>query len=140
MDADTLRRGYRAFGVGAGSDLLALFDQDVDGGGAAWDVGGPRSRLATRAGAVAAYDLFGAEPGWEVVRAEPDDVAERGDTLVVTGHVFWRPRGGWELVPVPFCHIWTVRGGRPVRVLSYLDGLELRRVEGRSGSPDDGGD
>jgi ketosteroid isomerase-like protein len=131
MDTAKLRRGYRAFGVGSGSDLLALFDQDVEGGRATWDVGGPRSRLVTRAGTPAAYDLFGDETGWEIVRVEANDFTERGETIIVTGHVFWRPRGGWEIVPAPFCHIWTLRGGRPVRVLSYLDGIELRRVEER---------
>jgi hypothetical protein len=43
--------------------------------------------------------------------------------------VFWRPKGSVEILPVPFLHIWTLRERRPVRVMSYLDGIELSRVE-----------
>jgi hypothetical protein len=131
MDAVTLRQGYRSFGLGVAPAMLTMLDQDLEGGGAAWEVGGSRTDLASPAGEVAAFDLFGGEePGWEIVRVEPNDFTERRDTIVVTGHVYWRPRGGWEVLPVPFCHVWTLRDGRPLSVRSLLDGIELRRVEG----------
>jgi hypothetical protein len=130
MDIETLRAGYQAFGLGVGRATLAMFDQDFEGGGADWDVGGPRSNLVARS-EVAAYDLFGGEmQGWEIVRVEPNDFVQRADRIIVTGHVFWRPKRGRNTLPVPFVHIWTLRGRRAVRVLSYLDGIELSRVEG----------
>ena len=50
---------------------------------------------------------------------------------MVTGHILCRPPGHlglWELVRVPFTHIWFVRDGQAVRVRSYLDGIDLVRA------------
>ena len=52
---------------------------------------------------------------------------ERGDRVVVMGHIRCRPRGSWDVMSVPFAHIWTVARGKVVSVLSYLDGIEIER-------------
>ena len=129
MDVETLRKGYRSFGLGVPKAMPSMFDQDFEGGGAEWEVGVSRSRLVRRAG-TAAYDLFGGEQqGWEIARVVPNGFVENDDAIVVTGHVFWRPKGSTEVVPVPFLHVWKLREHRLVQVMSYLEGIELKRVE-----------
>ena len=128
MDVETLRAGYRAYGLGVAEAMLTMFDQGPSGG-ADWEVGGPRSGLTAEA-RLTPYDLFGGETaGWEIVRVEPNDFVDHSDRIVVTGHVLWRPKHGWNVIPVPFLHIWTLRERHPVRVLSYLDGIELSRTD-----------
>ena len=39
-----------------------------------------------------------------------------------------RPKGSWEVVTVPFLHLWQLRDGRLSRVESSFDAVELRRV------------
>ena len=41
-----------------------------------------------------------------------------------------RPRGSWEVVRVPFMHIWTLRNGVATGVSGYSDGIDLQRCEG----------
>ena len=80
---------------------------------------------------VVAEDLFGSVPShWEVTRVEATAVRDRDEHVVVTGHILCRPRGvrSFDLCHVPFAHIWTMRGGEALRVLSYLDGIELQRM------------
>ncbi len=132
MNIETLRAGYGAYGLGAAEAMLAMFDRDSRGG-AEWNVGHQQSPVVARA-QLAPYDLFGGEDDrWDIVRVEPKDFERRADRIIVTGHVFWRPRRGWHTVAVPFLHIWTLRERHPVKVVSYLDGIELCRVESDSG-------
>lgn len=118
-------------GFGARTEALHLFGQDDDDDeGASWVVvdliGG--GRYAAREKAV--DDLFGGIPGtWEVTRIETRQVKETGDKVVVTGHIVCRPRGSWEQTRIPFAHVWTFAQGRVVGVRTYLEGVELRRIE-----------
>jgi len=124
-----LREGYRALGFGAPEAVLRLFDQHEPGREAQWVVREVTSTARYRARDVVADDLFGSiPPHWQVVRVVPFRFQERGDRLVVTGHIHCRPRGSWNVMSVPFAHIWTVARGKVVRVLSYLDGIEIERA------------
>ena len=127
---DAIRNGYRAIGLGVGEAMLRLFGQGP-GRRAVWRVVDLISGHVGRARAVAAEDLFDSIPGhWEVTRVEVSDVAARADRVVVTGRICCRLRGvgSFDLCRVPFAHVWTMRGGEAVRVLSYMDGIELRRA------------
>ncbi len=53
---------------------------------------------------------------------------ESEERVVVVGHIDCRPRGSWDVVSIPFAHIWTVVHGKVVSVLSYLDAIEIERV------------
>jgi hypothetical protein len=131
MDAQELiKRGYRALGLGADDDVLAMFDQlgdePVD-----WVVyeltglGRPHP-----AGDVVALELFGGlPPQFELIGVEPRTWAgnRRQTMLTVTGHFRVRLRGTWEVMALPFTHIWKLANGRVDAVVSLLDGVELRR-------------
>jgi len=122
------------------ADASPPSDKDVSGGESVGDsdrarravwqvvdlVGGGRYSSRT----VAADDLFGGiPPHWEVTRVEPTDLKRHRDVVVVTGRIFCRPPGSWEVTALPFAHIWTFLQGRVVKVRSYLEGIELRRIE-----------
>lgn len=125
-----LRNAYRGVGLGVGEGMLRLFGQGR-GRQPAWAVVDLVSGETGRARAVVAEDLFGSIPShWEVTRVETAAVRARDERVVVTGHICCRPRGvrSYDLCRVPFAHVWTLHGGEAVRVLSYLDGVELRRT------------
>ena len=142
-----LRRAYASMGFGRSDDaLLELFGQgdrpsaagiEARRGPALWQVvdlvGGGRYRSRT----LAADDLFGAIPGhWQVTRVETADLRRRGDVVVVTGRIFCRPPRSWDQMGLPFAHIWTFVHGRVAQVRSYLEGIELRRLERGEPGPD----
>ncbi len=132
---DLLRNAYYAFGLGLPTAALDLFDQLPGGSRARWlahDVyrrRGPDRELA------AADGLFVNIPtSWEVTRVAPESMKEDGDVVIVTGHVFCRPKGGWgTTTSLPFAHVWTLCRGKAVSVLNCLDGIEMRRQEAMAG-------
>jgi ketosteroid isomerase-like protein len=128
---EVIRRGYRALGLGAADDVLAMFDQ-LGGEPESWVVrdlgmfGGEKP-----ADEVAAFSLFGGLPshfelagvtvrGWSTNR--------RQTRLMVSGHYRVRVRGTWEGMELPFSHVWSFVDGRVTSVLNVLDGVELRRA------------
>lgn len=132
MDVQELiKRGYRALGLGADDDVLAMFDQ-LGGEPAEWVVyelsGFGRHYPA---GDVVAMDLFGGLPShFDVIGVDPRTWAmnRRRTRLTVSGHFRVRPRGSWEVMVLPFTHVWAFASGRVDSVVSLLDGLELRRL------------
>jgi len=132
MDVQELiQRGYRALGLGADDDVLALFDQ-LGGEPALWVV----YELSAfgrchPAGDVVAMELFGGLPShFEVIGVDPRTwgMNRRGTTLTVIGRYRARVRGTWEVLALPFTHIWHIPSGRVDRVVSVLDGVEIRRL------------
>ncbi len=132
MDAlERIKRGYRAIGPGASRDVLAMFHQEeIDA--PQWiveDVANGGARYAPRD--VVALDLFrGALPSnWEItgVDVRTWQYYERSSRLVVAGRFRTRPRGTWEIVPLPFIHIWDLAGEQVEGVFDYLAGIEVRR-------------
>ena len=132
MDVQELiKRGYRALGLGADDDVLALFDQ-LGGEPALWEVYelGAFGRRHP-AGDVVAMELFGGLPShFEVIGVDPRtwSMNRRSTRLTVTGRYRVRPRGSWEVLALPFTHIWHFTGGRVKKVLSLLDGVEIQRL------------
>jgi hypothetical protein len=134
---ERLRRGYHALGFGADGDALAMFDQSVDGDDVRWVVVDlVTSGRPAPSREVVAHDLLGSIPAhWEVVGVETDRWVRRGRSIVVTGHLRVRPRGGWDVVRLPFGHVWRVVGDHVESVRSYLDGIELRRASRSARAP-----
>ncbi len=132
-DLELLRCGYAAFGLGAPPQVLDLFDQRARPP-ACWCVVDLLDDRRYQPRDVVAADLFGSvPPRWEVTAARVDEMRQyaRRDgsvTVTVTGHYVARPRGTWQSVETPFAHVWTLRHGHVLRVVSYLDGMELRRL------------
>ena len=43
------------------------------------------------------------------------------------GRLRSRPKGTWEMVPIPFLHIWSFKGDQVCSVFDYFAGIEVRR-------------
>jgi hypothetical protein len=127
---ERIRRGYQAVGPGAPRDVLAMFHQEQDDA-PEWviqDLADTGRIYETRD--VVAMDLFGGLPAhWEVTGAELRlwHFSPRRSRLVVGGRFRTRPKGTWEVLPLPFLHIWTVSGDQVQAVMDYLAGIEVRR-------------
>jgi hypothetical protein len=127
---DVIVRGYRALGLGAADDVLAMFDQ-LGAEPADWvvyEVGALGRRAASE---VVATELFRGLPAhFEVIGVEPRNVSmnRRRTRLTVSGRFRVRPHGSWEVLALPFTHIWHLAGGRIDGVVSLMDGVELRRL------------
>lgn len=127
---ERIRRGYRAIGPGAPREVLAMFHQEqlhpprwvIDNAG----------RLHATRGVVAMDLIAGGLPEqWEIVGAELRmwDLYEKKGRLVVGGRFRARVRGSWEIVPLPFIHVWTFTGDQVRDVFDYFAGVEVRRLE-----------
>jgi len=132
MDAEELiKRGYRALGLGADDDVLAMFDQ-LGGEPAQWAVYALGAFGSSHpAGDVVAMELFVGLPShFEVIGVELRtwSMNRRRTKLTVLGRYRARIRGSWEVLALPFTHIWSVSSGRVEKVVSLLDGVELRRL------------
>jgi len=126
-----IRRGYRALGLGASDEVLAMFDQ-VGDRPARWVIrdlnvfGGDHP-----ADDVAAFSLFGGlPPHFELVGVNLSGWRQnrRLTRLVVSGRFRVRVRGTWEGMDLPFTHVWSFKDGCVTTVYSVLDGTELRRA------------
>lgn len=126
---ERIKRGYRAIGPGAPLDLLAMFHQEQEDP-PEWVVDDAARVVPARP--VVATDLFaGAMPShWEVIGVDLRhwDFSPSKSRLVVSGRFRTRPRGTWEVIPLPFIHIWSVDDDDQVRgVFDYLAGIEVKR-------------
>jgi hypothetical protein len=127
---ERIKRGYRAIGPGASRDVLAMFHQEQNDP-PDWVIDGVGRYYATRD--VVADDLFrgGMPEQWEVVGVEVRDweVSQQLNRLVVVGRFRTRLRGTWEVMTLPFCHVWSFADDQVRTVFDYFGGVELRRLE-----------
>jgi hypothetical protein len=127
---ERIRRGYRAMGPGAPRDLLAMFHQEqLDP--PEWVIDESGHLHDTRD--VVAEDLFagGLPSQWEVIGVDLRywDLYQKKCRLVVGGRFRARLRGTWEVIPLPFVHVWSFGDGQVQAVFDYFGGVELRRRE-----------
>ena len=126
---ERIKRGYRAIGPGASRDVLAMFHQE-QADPPEWVVDDSVRIIPSRD--VVAMDLFaGALPShWEVIGVDLRqwDYYSGKCRLVVSGRFRTRPRGTWEIIALPFIHIWNLGADDQVRgVFDYLAGIEVKR-------------
>jgi ketosteroid isomerase-like protein len=86
-----------------------------------------------------AHGLDGIRQAWsrwyeafEDVQIEFGEVAEVGDNVVVTYPLYARGRASGAEVNQPFTLVWTLRGGKVIRVRSYSDRAEALEAAGLS--------
>jgi ketosteroid isomerase-like protein len=69
---------------------------------------------------------------WEDFRAEPKEVIDHGDNVLVLNHISGRGRGSGADVSALTATVWTVDHGRVVRLALYWDTERARdAAEGR---------
>jgi hypothetical protein len=129
-NVERLRAMYHALGPGFPAEALRLFDREpgADGGGWCLRHNGHVLRCLS-AGELASADLFSLPPSWEVMRVVVHNLMPKRDIVTVTGSVYCRPRGSWETMRLPLLHVWTMCADRALRFESYLDGIELSRID-----------
>jgi hypothetical protein len=127
---ERIKRGYRAIGPGASRDVLAMFHQEqLDP--PRWVIDESGHLHATRD--VVAEDLFagGLPSQWEVIGVDLRiwDIHPKKSRLVVGGRFRARLRGTWEVIPMPFIHVWSFADNQVQTVFDYFGGVEVRRLD-----------
>ncbi len=62
---------------------------------------------------------------WEGYRAVPDAYFDAADTIVVTGTYHGTYRGTGRSMQAAFAHVWTLRMGKVVRFVQYVDSAKV---------------
>jgi hypothetical protein len=57
--------------------------------------------------------------------ADPDELIDAGDELVVLGRVMGRARSTGQTFEVPFAHVWSLTDGVPSRFRGYYDAAPI---------------
>jgi ketosteroid isomerase-like protein len=65
---------------------------------------------------------------WEHFHQETEDVIDGGDRIAVLLHLSARGKGSGIEVEARYAHVWTMRGGKGVRVDAYADRKDALRV------------
>lgn len=67
---------------------------------------------------------------WEQIRFEPQEFIEAGDQVVVVARLVGRGRSSGVDVERIWAYVWTVRGGRALRLEGYVDRAEALTAVG----------
>lgn len=116
---DAVRRSYEAFARGDLDGVVADMDPEIE-----WHQaqglphGGLYRGLAEVRAAI--FDPLAAE-WWEEFGAEPDELLDAGEEVVVIGRYRGRAKGTAKELDVPYVHVWSFRDGRAWRFRQYLD-------------------
>lgn len=119
-NVEVVRSAFAAFQHGDMPAVLATMDPDVEWSDPDQPMPAPGGG-GTHHGLAAVRDVFASLPEtWDGFRADPDDMIDAGERVVVTGRFGGRARGGGEL-DAPFAMVFELRDGRIVRYRSYAD-------------------
>ena len=58
---------------------------------------------------------------WDDFQAEPDELLDAGETVVVLGRYTGRAKATGKRLDVPFAHVWSFRDGKAVLFRQFLD-------------------
>jgi ketosteroid isomerase-like protein len=110
-----LRRAYDAFNRGELDTFMDLLDEQVELRPPPSSVEPQPLRGRAEVREYLAPNMF------ESQTAEPQDVLEEGDRILVVAHVVARGRGSGIEVDGTAFHVWTVAGERAVRFEVHLE-------------------
>jgi ketosteroid isomerase-like protein len=127
QNVNVVRAVFEAHQRQDGEAVSRLYDPDID-----WeDVSGLWGDWGKRRGV---EDVRDAWRSWfqafERVDFELEDVLEAGDEVIGSYRVSGRGRESGLVVDQRFHLVWTVRGGRVVRVRAYADKAEALEASG----------
>jgi len=125
-NVEIVRRVYEGWSLGDFSQT-ELFDPEIEFEMIDW----PHPAKSRGIEAMAATWLA-TLAAWEDFRAAPDEVIDHGDNVLVLNSISGRGRGSGADVSALTATVWTVEGGRVVRLALYWDTVRAREaVEGR---------
>jgi len=120
---DELQRGYEALNRGDLSVVLGLLDRDIE-----WHEPAPSPEAGIHRGRDSFERFF---RGWiesfDDFRVEPEQVVERGETLIAVVRQSGKGRASGVEVEARLAHVWTVESGRAVRWEAVADADEALR-------------
>jgi len=110
-NVEALRRGYEALNRGDLSVVLELLDPEIE-----WHEPEPSPDAGTHTGRDSFERFFSSWiDSFDGFRVEPEQVVERGDTLIAVMHQSGRGRTSGVQVDARLAHLWTIKGGRAIR-------------------------
>lgn len=123
---DVVRRGYAAYAAGDVAAIFAQLDPDVEivqtpllpWGGVHRGHAGAQAFFRTLAEHTAA-------------RPEPERFVVAGDDVAVIGRLRGHARATGAPIDIDIVHVWTVRDGRVVRFVAYIDTPAMLAALGR---------
>jgi ketosteroid isomerase-like protein len=119
---EIVRRVYEGWSRGDFSQT-ELFDPDIEFEMIDWP------HPAKSRGIEAMSETWLATLGaWEDFRAKPDEVIDHGDNVLVLNSISGRGRGSGADVSALTATVWTVVGGRVVRLALYWDTERAREA------------
>jgi hypothetical protein len=121
---ELVRRVYDAWSVGDFSEG-DVFAPDVEFEMVDWPEAGKSRGLKEMA-----HTWVAALSAWDDFRAEPRELIEVGEQVVVLTHVHARGRGSGVEVDADTATVWTVDRGRIVRLALYWDSAKALRALG----------
>jgi ketosteroid isomerase-like protein len=119
QDVETIQGAYDAFNSGNPDGVLERLDPEVE-----WaEPGGGNAPSGTFKGPQSVgQDVFAAVPqNFEEFTAEPENLEDQGDTVVVTGRFKGKSKSGTDL-DAPFEHVWEMKGGKASRFQNKVEG------------------
>ena len=121
-NVEVVRRVYEGWSVGDFSQT-ELFDPDIEFEMIDWP------HPAKSRGIEAMSETWLATlSAWEDFRAKPDEVIDHGDNVLVLNSISGRGRGSGADVSALTATVWTVEGGRVVRLALYWDTARARQA------------
>jgi ketosteroid isomerase-like protein len=125
-NVNTIQAGYAAFARQDIPAVLAILDPDI-----VWDSPASVPTGGVFHGHDGVLGFFkGLGDGYAELHVEPADWLDAGDRVVALGRVTGIGAATGTTVDVPFAHIWTVRDGRAVAFLEFLDTATLAAALG----------
>ena len=125
-NVEIVRRVYEGWSLGDFSET-ALFDPEIEFEMIDWP-----HPAKSRGIEAMAETWLATLAAWDDFRAVPDEVIDHGDNVLVLNSISGRGRGSGADVSALTATVWTVEGGRVVRLALYWDTARARgAVEGR---------
>jgi ketosteroid isomerase-like protein len=118
QDVETVRGAYDAFNSGNPGGVLERLDPEVQ-----WiEPGGGKAPSGTFNGPQSVGDdVFAAVPqNFDEFTAEPENLDDQGDTVLVTGRFKGKSKSGADL-DAPFEHVWEMKEGKAARFENKVD-------------------
>jgi uncharacterized protein len=118
-NVDAVRRSYEAFARDDLDAVVADMHEDIERHQAqGLPHGGYYRGLADVRRAI--FEPLD-EEWWDEFSADPDELIDAGEHVVVLGRYRGRAKETGKPLDVPFAHIWTFRDGKAVRFRQFLD-------------------